>query len=160
MAMILIPLADAWTTLFPWNFGEARWRFGAVGLVSNALMIPLAGLLIAFVVAWVREQRALLRVIGVFGFVAATVCILALVSFALDALQTRAQVNPQMLLSFKVATVTAAVKAVLAGATLLAFGFSGWRASKGPGSRKSSGAAGGLLTLPTAPSTMKIGEPI
>jgi len=160
IAMILIPLADAWTTLFPWNFGEARWRFGAVGLVSNALMIPLAGLLIAFVVAWAREQRVLLRVIGVLGFVGATVCLLALVSFALDALQTRAQVRPEMRLSFNVATVFAAVKTLIAGATLLAFGFSGSRASKAAGARKSSGAAGGLFTLPTAPSSLKSGEPV
>jgi len=160
IAMMLIPMADAWTTLFPWNFGEARWRFGAVGLVSNALMIPLAGLLIAFVVAWAREQRVLLRVIGILGFIGATWCVLALVSFALDALQTRSQVRPEMRLSFNVATVTAAIKTLLAGATFLAFGFSGWKASKGVGSRKSSGAAGGLYALPTAPSSLKTGEPV
>jgi hypothetical protein len=153
IAMILIPLADAWTTLFPWNFGEARWRFGAVGLISNALMIPLAGLLIVFVMAWVKEQRVLLRLIGMLSFVGATICVLALALFALDALQTRSQVQPQMRLSFNVATVFASIKTLVAAATLLAFGFSGWRASKG--SRKSSGAAGGLFTLPTAPSTMK-----
>lgn len=156
VAMILVPLVDAWTTLYPWNFADARWRFGAVGLVSNAMMIPLAGLLVAFVTAWVREQRTLLRVIGGFGFVASVVCAAALVSFALDALQTRAQVRPEMRLSFNVASITAALKTLLSGATFLAFGLSGWRAGKvTDASRKSSGAAGGLYTPPTAPSTMR-----
>jgi hypothetical protein len=160
VAMVLVPLVDAWTTLFPWNFGDARWRFGAVGLVSNALMIPLAGMLIAFVVAWAREQRMMLKVLGVIGFVGALVCLLALVSFSLDALQTRAQVRPEMRLSFNVASITAALKTLLSGATFLAFGLSGWRAGKvTEASRKSSGAAGGLYTLPTAPSTMRSGNP-
>lgn len=154
IAMILIPLADSFTTLFPWNVGDSRWRFGAVGLISNALMIPLAGLLVAVTVAWFREQRFVLRAIGVLGFLGALLCVLALVSFALDALQTRAQVRSEMRLSFDVASITAAVKMVLAGATLTAFGLAGWRSSR-ESSRKSSGAEGGLYTLPTAPSTMK-----
>lgn len=159
VAMILIPLADSFTTLFPWNVGDARWRFGAVGLISNALMIPLAGLLVAFTVAWMREQRLVLRAIGVLGFLGVLVCLIALIAFALDALQTRAQVRVEMRLSFNVASITAAIKTLLAGATFLAFGVSGWRASRVT-TRKSSGAAGGLFTLPTAPSTMKTGEPV
>lgn len=160
ISMMVIPMADSWTTLFPWNVGDARWRFAAVGLISNALMIPLAGLLIAFVVAWHREQRGVLRTVGIVGFTGALLCLLAIVSFGLDSLQTRAQVNPQMRLSFNVASITAAVKTLLAGATFLAFGFSGWRAAKKSQARKSSGAAGELYTLPTAPSTMKAGEPV
>jgi hypothetical protein len=159
VSMIFIPLADTWTTLFPWNVGDARWRFGAVGLISNALMIPLAGLLVAFTVAWVREQRAVMRGVALIGFFGATLCLLALVSFALDALQTRAQVRAEMRLSFNVASITAAIKTLLAGATFAAFGLSGWRASR-TRATKSNGAAGGLFTLPTAPSTMKSGEPV
>jgi hypothetical protein len=159
IAMILIPLVDSWTTLFPWNVGDARWRFGAVGLISNALMIPLAGLLVAFTTALIREQRMVMRAIGILGFLGALLCALALVSFALDALQTRAQVRPEMRLSFNVASITAAIKTLLAGATLAAFGLAGWRSGR-ERSRKSSGAEGGLFTLPTAPSTMKTGEPV
>lgn len=159
IAMILIPLADSWTTLFPWNVGDARWRFGAVGLISNALMIPLAGLLIAYTVAWLRDQRLVMRTIGGIGFLGALLCVLALGSFALDSLQTRAQVRPEMRLSFNVATVTAAIKTLLAGATFLAFGLSGWKVIR-EGVRKSNSAAGELFTLPTAPSTMKSREPV
>jgi hypothetical protein len=159
-AMMVVPLADAWTTLFPWNVGDARWRFSAVGLISNALMIPLAGLLVAFAVAWMRGQHTIMRAIGAAGFLGAVLCLGALVSFALDALQTRAQVQAQMRLSFTVATITAALKTLLAGATFLAFGLSGWRAGRAA-SRKSNGAAGGLFALPTAPSTtLESREPV
>ena len=159
IAMILIPLTDSFTTLFPWNVGDSRWRFGAVGLISNALMIPLAGLLIAFTVASIREQRAVLRTIGVVGFIGALLCLLALVSFALDSLQTRSQVRPEMQASFAIASITAGIKTLLAGATLFAFGISGWKASRST-SRKSNSAAGELFALPTAPPTMKSREPV
>ena len=159
IAMILIPLADSFTALFPWNVGDSRWRFGAVGLISNTLMIPLAGLLVAFAVAWTREQRGVLRTIGVIGFIGALLSLLALVSFALDAVQTRSSVRPEMQTSFTVASITAGFKTLLAGATFLAFGLSGWKASRSP-SRKSNGAAGELFALPTAPSTMKSREPV
>lgn len=158
IAMILIPLADSWTTLFPWNLGDARWRFGAVGLISNALMIPLAGLLVAFTIAWVREQRGIMRAIGLVGFLGALLCVLALGSFALDSLQTRSQVRDDMRLSFTVASITAGIKTVLGGATFLAFGLCAWRLARHSEARTSNSAAGGLFTLPTAPSTMKSGE--
>jgi hypothetical protein len=159
IAMIAIPFADSWTTLFPWNIGDARWRFGAVGLISNALMIPLAGLLVALTVAWMRSQRLVMRTIGVVGFLGALLCVLGLGSFALDSLQTRSQVRPELQTSFTVASITAAIKTLLAGATFLAFGLSGWKASRHI-SRKSNSAAGELFALPTAPSTMKSSEPV
>lgn len=159
IALMAIPLVDAWTTLYPWSPGDARWRFGAVGLVSNALLIPMAGLLVAMLIAWFLEQRVMLRTIGVFGFFASAVCLVALAFFGLDAVQTRASVRLEMQTSFHVASITAAVKMALAGATFFACGLSAWRGSRGLVTRKSSGAAGGLFTLPTAPSTMKPGEP-
>ena len=159
IAMIIIPLADSFTTLHPWNAADARWRFGAVGLISNALLIPLAGLLVAFTAAWTRQQRAVTRTIGVIGFIGALLCLLALVSFGLDSLQTRSQVRPEMLTSFVVASVTAGLKTLLAGATFLAFGISAWNVLRAT-SRKSNGAAGEMFALPTAPSTMKSRETV
>jgi len=127
--MILIPLVDALTSLYPWHPGDARWRFGAVGLVSNALLIPMAGILVAFVTASVLEHRGIRRAIAIIGFAAAALCLAALGSFALDALQTRAAVRPEMRLSFNVASITAAIKTLLAGITFAAFGIAAWKGS-------------------------------
>ncbi len=158
LAIIVIPIVDALVSLFPWRFGNSPWRFGAVGLISNALLLPVVGLLVLFVVGWIREQRGLTRAIGIFGFVASALCVIAQVAFVLDSLQTRAQVSAEMRLSFNVASITAALKTLLAGVTFFVFGIAGWRLSKTFTGGKSSGAAGEFFTLPTAPSSAKRGE--
>ena len=129
LALLLLPLADVLTTLFPWQFGDARWRFGAVGLVSNALLLPMAGLLIALAAARVAEHGRMRVAIGVVSAAAATLCLVALVLFGLDALQTRAAVRPEMRTSFNVASITAALKTLVAGVT---FSFLALAARAGP----------------------------
>jgi hypothetical protein len=132
-ALILIPLVDAFTTLYPWNVGDARWRFGAVGLVSNAVLLPLLGLLLAYITALWFNQRTMRRVIGVLSFVGAGIALLAIVMFGLDAVQTRASVRDELHLSFAVASVTAALKTLIAAATLLGLGVA---ARRGPNSTR------------------------
>lgn len=140
--MIVIPIVDTATSLFPWHLFDSRWRFGAVGMLSNALLIPTSGLLVAFVTALVLNHNPVRRTIGIFGFVAAGLCVVALGMFALDSLQTRAVVRPEMRLSFNVAAITAALKTLLAGVTYLAFGWAGVLAGAKP-------AAGGVPLMPT-----------
>ena len=45
--LIVVPFFDAAMSLWPWQPDSAQWRFGAIGLASNALMLPCAGMLIA-----------------------------------------------------------------------------------------------------------------
>ena len=119
LALVLLPLSDVLTTLFPWQFSEARWRFGAVGLISNALLLPMAGLLIALFTATTLGHARVRVAIGIVSIVASLGCLLALVPFALDALQTRAAVRPEMQVSFNVASITAAAKTLFAATGFL-----------------------------------------
>jgi hypothetical protein len=128
-SMIAIPIVDAATTLYPWRPSDAHWRFGAVGMLSNALLIPTAGLLVALATALVLNQTTLRRTIGVAGFVVAGLCVVALAMFALDSIQTRAAVRPEMRLSFNVASLTAAAKTLLAAVTYFAFGMAAARSA-------------------------------
>jgi len=131
--LILAPFADAWTSLYPWHPGDSRWRFGAIGVMSNASVLPLLGVLIALAIAMWAEQRAMRRVINVIAFVAGGLGVLLLGLFALDALQTQSAVRPEMRLSFVVASVTAGAKLLLMSATLIAIGFAA-RRRRGEGS--------------------------
>ena len=130
LSLILIPAFDAAMTLWPWQMGSAQWRFGAVGLGSNALMIPLAGLLVAFATALALGDYRVLRVLGVICAVLAFLTGVSIVLFALDALQTRANVSQVAQLSFKVASLTAAAKLLLATITLAAFAIAGRRSTR------------------------------
>lgn len=94
-------------------------------MLSNALLIPTVGLLVAHVTALALNHTAVRRAIGIIGYAAAGLSVLALAMFALDSLQTRAAVRPEMRLSFNVASITAALKTLLAGVTYLTFGLAG-----------------------------------
>lgn len=131
-ALICIPPIDATMQVLPFRLADPRWRFGAFGLMSNALMIPLTGLLIVFLVAALFEHRTFQKVLGALALLAALAIAGLFVVFALDALQVRPGVVAAAKLAFKVATVTASVKAMLGVLTLGAFGWAAFRAPKLP----------------------------
>ena len=45
--LITTPMVETVAAIYPISLGEPAWRFGAAGLLSQALMTPLLGLLIA-----------------------------------------------------------------------------------------------------------------
>jgi hypothetical protein len=138
--LVAIPAFDAAMSLVPFHLGTAQWRFAAVGLFSNALMIPASGVLVAVATAVTLGHARAQRVFGIACWIAAGLLLAALVAFSLDALQTRSAVVPTMHLSFAVASLTAAAKLVLGIVAFVLFA----RACRAP--KRSRGAA-------TAPQT-------
>ena len=128
--LIVIPATDATLTLWPWRVGVAQWRFGALGLFSNAFMIPCAGLLVAFVTALTLGHWRTLRVLGAACALLAVFTGLSILLFGLDAIQSSANVQDAARLSFKVASITAAAKMALATATFAAFAMTGLRSPR------------------------------
>ena len=126
-ALVLIPLTDASLSLWPWRPGLAQWRFGAIGLLSNALMIPAAGLLIVLVTALVLGHWRTLRVLGALCALGALVTFTSLFLFGLDAIQTRAQVAEVSRASFDAASFVAVGKLLLATIALAGFALAGLR---------------------------------
>lgn len=123
--LILIPLFDISLSVLPPRFGEVKWRYGSVGLLANAMMVPMAGLLIAFLVANTLEHRKTLRTLGVLAWVGVLGAVLLAVSFGLDALQTNREVNPQQHLAFVLATATGISKLLFATVILGLLGTAG-----------------------------------
>ena len=122
--LVFIPLFDAATTLYPFNVVSSQWRFGAFGLLSNALMLPASGALIAVAAAAAFMQPRMLRFLGVASWVVVAVLVVSMALFALDAIQSRRLIRPDMQLSYMVASATAMVKLFLGalGFALLARG--------------------------------------
>lgn len=125
LVLILVPFFDTTMQLYPLNPGNAQWRFGAIGLFSNAFMIPAAGMLIALVTALTLGHRGFLRVLGWLCAVGAFTSIVLLLLFGLDAFQTRLNVSPEARISFVVASFTAAVKLIFAAVTMTALARAG-----------------------------------
>jgi hypothetical protein len=142
-ALTCIPPFDALMQALPFRIHDPRWRFGAFGLLSNAMMIPVTGLLIAFVAAALFEHRVLQRTLGILALAFAVITAGALIIFGLDALQVRQQVATPMQLAFRVASTTAVTKSILGILTLGAFGLASLKAPKGP--RREKPQRGGLI---------------
>jgi hypothetical protein len=130
LSLIIIPFFDAGASLWPWRPGVAQWRFGAIGLASNAFLIPSAGLLVLLATALTFEHRTTLRIFGIACGVAAVLTGVSILFFSLDAMQTRADVTSAARLSFHVASLTAVVKLVVATAALVGFAMAGLRAAR------------------------------
>ena len=118
--LFCIPFFDASLSLAPWHLANSQWRFGAFGLLSNALMLPAAGALIAVATGIVAGHARGLRVLSVLGWLLVVILLASTVLFSLDALQSRRLIRPEMQLSYYVASATAFGKLVLG---MLAFLF-------------------------------------
>jgi hypothetical protein len=111
--LIVIPLFDVTMSLYPFNPGSSQWRFGAFGLFSNALMLPAAGMLIAVATATLAVHPGLQQFLRIFCWAVAVLLVVGMAFFALDALQARPLVRPDMKLSYFVASGTALAKLAL-----------------------------------------------
>ena len=142
-ALIFIPLFDEMMKLLPLRFGDPRWRFGAFGLVSNAIMLPVTGVLIAFVAATVFEHARFRRILGILTGVTALVIAGGWILFALDAVQVRSAVVPAAALAFKVAITTASLKSLFGVVTLAFFTLASFRMP--PVASSSKPSRGGMI---------------
>jgi hypothetical protein len=106
------PLIDIMSGLIPLNLGNATWRFGAVGVFSTYAMGLSLELLLLAVLAALSNHRRVLLVLGVISLLLALTLLGSTVLFLLDALQTRARVNPAMLNRFDFASAGAVAKLV------------------------------------------------
>jgi len=137
-SLSVIPPIDALMQVLPLRVHDPRWRFGFFGLMSNALMLPLLGLFIAFVAASIFEHRRFQRILGILAGVIAAIALGMLCLFALDALQVRPDVKAAAQLAFTVASFTAVMKSLLGIITLSAFTIAALRAPKPARERQTS----------------------
>jgi hypothetical protein len=130
--LVVIPLFDVTAQLLPLRLGDERWRFGAVGQLSNILLVPLLGLLLIIALATFTDSRRVKRVIGAICAILAVVMGALSVLFILDYFQVRTIVTPKFQHATAVASTTAIIKNVFTIITLFLLsraGFAGPRAT-------------------------------
>jgi hypothetical protein len=141
--LILVPLGEAFAAVLPMSLWSHQWRFGAVGLFSRALMLPLVGIVLASYWAMACHHRRTLRALSGVAAVSSMILIGIIAAFALDSVQTAAQVNGPAKAAFRLATIVAMVKlvAVCAVTAMLARGaWVGSRLTQAHSSRSESAA--------------------
>jgi hypothetical protein len=145
ITLILYPILDTVLAVWPLRATESTWRFGATGLLSRTLMTSSLGLLLTMVIALVAGHRMALRAASVASAVAAVTLLALTGMFMLDALQTRATVNPQAKTAFDVASAVALIKTVVGAALAAGLAVGGWRSEL---ARQAAPAAGRKQTTP------------
>lgn len=128
--LIIVPPVNQLIDLFPWQFGVVQWRYGALGLLANTMLIPLLGGLIAVLAAHVLRQPIMLRVLASLMILSALLITAMIVLFALDALQLRPTIRPEVRGRFDLANLRVlATTAVTLGA-VVALTTSAFRAAR------------------------------
>lgn len=123
LLLIAIPIFDGSMSVAPFHLGNAQWRFGFFGVLSNALLIPTVGVLIAVAASLTYEHEGLQKVLWLASWLMALLLLVSMVTFTFDALQTRAHVRQDIQTSFMVASVTALFKLF---ASAVVFALFGW----------------------------------
>ncbi len=150
LVMCLLPLADLLPALRPLQLGSAHWRYGAIGLLGNALLLPLAGLMLAVGTAVVLEHTMARRVLAWLSLAGAVVLLATMADFAMDALEIRGSMPARVASAFAFATVISLCKQLLGLALLASVGGGQLRALRGRRSAAQSAAPMPLLATAQA----------
>lgn len=138
--LIIAAVSEPILQIWPFRLGEVRWRFGAVGLMSGAVLGTIFGLVWIMAVAAILDHRRTLRAGAVVCLLMAVVLAAVAVFFSLDFLQVRSSVNP----NFRGALDLTVLRAMaVLGLSILAatgLGIGGWRSTRVSG-RTQSGKA-------------------
>jgi hypothetical protein len=128
--LIALPLAEVMLSAMPTHFGTMSWRFGIAGLLSRSLLLPVAGLVVAFGLSLAFGQPWVQRSISLASFIVSGLLIVLLVLFLLDAVQLRAEVRPDARAAFNYASLLAFVRLVSAIVAVTVIAGSSWRSSR------------------------------
>jgi hypothetical protein len=149
VALLLIasPMADLMAALLPMRAGEVSWRFGAYGLLTNALVTPIVGLAIVEVVSGLQHRRNTTAAIAAICAALALLLVGGFALFVLDYLQLRTAVGANARGPYDSAAIKAMIVAALESIVLLWLAITGFRASgiADARSRRRSGERVGLV---------------
>lgn len=136
---ILLQTADFFITVAPFRPTAVMWRFSALGTASGSIGNALLLILLLYVFALLlQDSPALATVTGLTAFLA-LILFLSGAAFALDALQLRSRVDPQVVKRFDIAAAEAIIKFVAQGVIAALMSISSlrsWRLSKRAGFRE------------------------
>ncbi|HEX8360748.1 MAG TPA: hypothetical protein VF613_11590 [Longimicrobium sp.] len=150
LLMCVVPLVDLVAALRPYQLGSAHWRYGAIGLLGNALMLPLAGLVIATATAVLLEHTRTRRALAYLSLAGAAMLLVTMGDFTLDALQIRTSLPGEVMTRFAFASALSLLKQAFGLALLASIGVGQLRALRGRKTAAQSAEPMPLLATATA----------
>lgn len=130
--LVILPLLQVVLLIWPPRPSELTWRFGAAGVIGNALLLPLLGTALVIYAASLLEHRRFLRMVASSSLLLSLGLLALLTLFSLDAMQLRASVNPAVTAQYDTSSANAAVSFLLTTLTWGWLGIGGLVASRKP----------------------------
>jgi hypothetical protein len=115
--LVLVPLIEVTLSVWPLRFGQTAWRFGTLGLLSQAATTPMVGAVMLFALAFALGHRKTMMAGAVITAFISLALLVAVPAFALDAVQMRSQVGAAARRTFDISGMLATIK--LAGLFLV-----------------------------------------
>lgn len=128
--LIVVPLAETALAVSPPGPGDPSWRFGALGLLSQALMTPLVGLVLAVGVALAHRHRAALVLTAALGVAAALAVVVELPTFLGDGARLRGVLEVADRTDSLLVVLAGGLKMVFALLISCAVAWGGWTAAR------------------------------
>ena len=129
LLLLMLPLLERVVTLLPFSPRAIRWRLEAFGALSQALLLPLAGGVVAIGTAYLLGHRKVVRALAISAFVAAALLAVLATLFGLDLLQYRRSVGAEMQHFYDVAGLVYLGAFTLSIVFLVWVGAVAWRAA-------------------------------
>lgn len=105
LLLLVLPLLEPVVTLLPPRPEQVRWRLQAFGALSQALLLPLLGGVVAIATAVLLGQRRVVRILALVAFLASLVLASATVLFALDFVEYHRSIDPALRPHYRVAGI-------------------------------------------------------
>ena len=128
--LVVLPVLDFVTNVWPLHLGLAVWRYGSVGLFSGYMLTPLLGALLACAVALDSGHWRTLRVLAWSSMLIAVAFVILTGLFALDAFEVRANVPPSGKSRFDVGIWRGVLKYLVVAVALAWLGMAARRAGR------------------------------
>lgn len=128
LLLILSPLLDLATAVWPLRAGEVSWRFGTFGLITGALITPILGLVLFQGAATLLDHLKTLWTVSLIDLILGLLLLAGIALFALDAVQLRGAVAAAARRSYDAAAIKALLTALLEVVVLGWVGIGGIRA--------------------------------
>lgn len=127
---VLSPVLDIATSVWPFNFGDERWRYSLAGYASNYMVSAIFGMGLAAVVAAACGHRTMLRIVGALSGLAAAGLLLMILSLGLDALQLNRLVDRESASMFRIGVGKAGLKFACEATVTALLAIGSFRAAK------------------------------
>ncbi len=134
--LVIQPPLEVISAAWPLRFGEVGWRFGVTGSFQQLVTTFVIGVALIMLAAYLLRHRLVVRAAAIAALVVVVLFILAAAGFALDYVQLRRMVRPELVHSFDMTSMRAGIASLLSIVALSVLGYVGLLVSRIPAARR------------------------